>query len=103
MRPTDDERRDVCPADPDASGRERLLRDAARVVCGERSEAYGAVEDCFGSIADMWAAYLAHPITARDVANMMVLLKVARNARPGHRDNWVDIAGYAACGAEVDA
>lgn len=41
-------------------------------------------------------------VCARDVANMMVLLKVARNKASWHRDNWVDIAGYAACGAEVD-
>ena len=33
---------------------------------------------------------------------MMILLKVSRNRRLGVRDNWVDIAGYAACGAECE-
>ena len=37
-------------------------------------------------------------IDSKDVAMMMILLKVARAAVPGiHLDNYVDIAGYAAC------
>ena len=36
-------------------------------------------------------------ITAKDVAAMMMLVKVARFANdPAHRDNLVDICGYAA-------
>ena len=32
---------------------------------------------------------------------MMALLKIARvKYNPRHADSWVDIAGYAACGAE---
>lgn len=40
--------------------------------------------------------------TASDVANMMILLKIARgaNGKP-KEDNWIDIAGYAACGGEL--
>ena len=35
------------------------------------------------------------------IANMMILLKVARlKSSPSHKDSWVDVAGYAACGAE---
>ena len=30
-------------------------------------------------------------------------IKVARQAGRGKLDNWVDIAGYAACGAEITA
>lgn len=29
--------------------------------------------------------------------------KVARQAGRGKLDNWIDIAGYAACGAEITA
>lgn len=38
-----------------------------------------------------------------DVAAMMALLKIARIAS-GHAkaDNWVDLAGYAACGGEIE-
>jgi len=36
-----------------------------------------------------------------DVALMMALLKIARlKGNPIHGDSWVDLAGYAACGAE---
>jgi hypothetical protein len=35
---------------------------------------------------------------------MLGLLKIARlRANPTHRDSWVDLAGYAACGYEVAA
>jgi len=60
------------------------------------------------SVLPEGSIYMDIAVEPRDVANMMILLKVARNNHahpddPGHRDNWVDIAGYAACGAEVDA
>lgn len=39
---------------------------------------------------------------AEGIALMMILFKVARNiANFRKTDNWVDIAGYAACGGEI--
>ena len=36
------------------------------------------------------------------MAIMMALLKIARISKnPQHMDNWVDLAGYAACGGEI--
>lgn len=87
----------------DDSERKNLLQDAIKTVCKDRADTYGDMESNFDDIAALWTAYLGFNVEPRDVANMMVLLKVARNKTPGHRDNWVDIAGYAACGAEVDA
>lgn len=84
------------------SEREQLLEDAKRIVCGERADQHGGVGDSFCNIARLWAAYLHEEIKPRDVANMMILLKIARNNQNIHRDNWIDIAGYAACGAECD-
>lgn len=83
--------------------RKQLLKDAKKIVCGERSKQYGSAEDSFCNIARLWGAYLHEEINSRDVANMMILLKIARNNQSIHRDNWVDIAGYAACGAECDS
>lgn len=41
-------------------------------------------------------------ITPVNVAAMMALLKIARTkANPAYLDSWVDLAGYAACGAEA--
>lgn len=73
---------------------ETVLDEAERIVGGARAESYGKAERNLGRIAAMWAAYLDHPVTARDVAQMMVLLKVARDAHRAKRDNLVDQAGY---------
>lgn len=84
--------------------REELLEKARICVCGEREQDYGTPEDNFGLIADLWSDYLQTQIDGRDVAAMMILLKAARIAtspRGGTDDTWVDIAGYAACGAEI--
>ena len=46
--------------------------------------------------------HLGTPVKAHDVAVMMALLKVARiKQNPQHIDNWVDGAGYFACGGEI--
>ena len=78
--------------------REEVLNTALEVVT-QRNVQYGKPENVFGTIASMWSAYLNTPITDTDVANMMILLKLARmKNNPNHFDNYVDIAGYAACG-----
>lgn len=80
--------------------RREILTDAAVCVCSDRNLMYGGPEDNFDVIAAMWSAYLGMPVTAADVAAMMILFKVARiaTAEKPSRDSYVDIAGYAACG-----
>ena len=82
--------------------RTEVLNQANQITTGERQEAYGTPEDNFTKIAAMWSAYLDVVIKPEDVASMMILLKTARVAS-GQKvaDNWVDIAGYAACGGEI--
>lgn len=101
------------PSEPDGTTgkqtREEILELAKKCVCQDRQDRYGNLEDNFGTIANYWAAYLQSVgikdldfLDSYDVANMMVLLKVARCAsNPRHKDNWIDIAGYAACGGEL--
>ena len=84
--------------------RKRVLSEAERCVCGQRAQDYGTPEDSFQKIGTFWTAYLnyAVKIDAEDVAAMMALLKIARiSENPQHMDNWVDLAGYAACGGEI--
>lgn len=88
-------------AAPAVTEREKLLDEAKAIVCGDRDEQYGNPENAFWCIAEMWTSYLGTEITASNVCDMMVLLKVARNSHQQKRDNLVDIAGYAACAAEV--
>ena len=81
--------------------RKELLDAAAGCVLHDRANQYGDVEDNFGRIAELWTKYLGVQLAPHDVAAMMVLLKIARlRANPHHDDSWVDLAGYAACGAE---
>jgi len=82
--------------------RKDCLETAMGYVCGDRAADYGSVEDNFGKIASLWSAYLGWEIEPRDVAAMMALMKVARVKAGKKNDNWVDLAGYAACGAEID-
>lgn len=88
--------------------REEILKAAEKCVCGDREQDYGRPEDNFQRIADLWNAYcgltgMVNGFEPKDVAAMMALVKIARIAS-GHAkaDNWCDLAGYAACGGELE-
>lgn len=77
-----------------------VVNKAIDTVIGHRLETYGPPNDSFDQIARMWQAYLDRrttgDLTVCDVANMMILMKVSRNAVNRTTDNHVDIIGYAA-------
>lgn len=82
--------------------RAEVLKKAEQITTTDREKQYGDPEDNFSAIAKMWSGYLNCPVQPVDVAAMMILLKVARvGSGQTVPDNWVDIAGYAACGAEI--
>jgi len=73
-----------------------LLQEADAIINGERQKDYGPPAESFGRIARLWSDYLDQELTALDVANLMILLKVSRAKTGGfHRDSYVDCAGYA--------
>ena len=91
---------------------------AAGKAVADRGLNYGSPEDNFERIARRWNVCLENigygvrretvygmlprRLTAADVASMMIDVKLARlENSPDHADSWIDIAGYAACGAEV--
>lgn len=78
-----------------------ILGKAAHIVTRDRNVQYGPPENTFQRIANLWTAYLGdYEFLPTDVAAMLALLKIARLAsNPVHEDSWVDLAGYAACGA----
>lgn len=95
-------------AKPELKTRQDILDAAMEIVAGKREE-YGDPEDSFETIAELWSAYLraaSHrsdlEIASTDVAVMMVLLKVARCVGSQKIDNYIDMAGYAACAGELD-
>lgn len=84
--------------------RKECLDAAGKAVLTDRAREYGRPEDSFALIAALWSRYTGCDISTADVAAMMILLKLARvEGNPRHADSWVDIAGYAACGAECAA
>ena len=84
--------------------RSETLHKAKACVCGQRENEYGSPEDNFTAIAGFWSVYKGVEFTANDVAMMMALLKIAR-IRTGTAtdDSYVDLAGYAACGADINS
>lgn len=71
-----------------------ILSEAQALITGDRRAEYGAADASFGRIATMWTAYLGRPVTGHDVACMMALLKLAREAHCHKADNLIDAAGY---------
>ena len=93
--------------------RKEILEAAAKCVCGDREQDYGRPENNFRTIAGLWTVYMREKccgadsdlcIMPTDVAALLALLKIARIAS-GHAkdDNWIDLAGYAACGGEIES
>lgn len=86
------------------TNRNLILEKAKSIISGEREGTYGSPEDSFAVISQLWTAYLGKDISTDDVANMMILLKVARNSSGVYKeDNWIDICGYAALGGELQS
>lgn len=91
--------------------RKEILAAAERCVCGQREQDYGTPENSFKVIGELWEVYIKEKcvgtdtivtIVPEDVAALLGLLKIARIATGhGKDDNWVDLAGYAACGGEL--
>jgi len=82
--------------------RSEILETAHQAVTVDRAATHGDAERNFGLIAAYWSAHLDHPVSAVDVAAMMVLFKMARlRGNPGHSDNAVDACGYAAIAGEL--
>lgn len=83
--------------------RAEVLDSAKKCVCGGREHDHGTPENNFTMIANLWSAYTGQQFTAKDVAMMMALLKVARIKTGKAEDSYVDLAGYAACACEIES
>jgi len=83
-----------------------ILDEAKRIVTQDRNRQYGPPEDLFAAIGMIWMGLdLARGDRARnavDVGLYLAALKLARaSVNPGHRDSFVDGAGYLACAGEI--
>jgi hypothetical protein len=80
---------------------ETLLGHAADLV-NRRRCAYGYPTALFERVAVRWSQVLGTKMTPAQVIVCLIDLKVARLSHdPRHLDSIIDVAGYAACLAEV--
>jgi hypothetical protein len=62
-----------------------------------RGANYGHPIEMHKRIAELWSAYLGYPIQPNEVAILMCLVKISRQAQnPGVADNYTDALGYIA-------
>ena len=89
--------------------RDTVLEEARLIINGPRQELYGPAEVNFKRCADRWSQQLEgrgkmlpfDTLDAKDVALMMVELKLARLATRYSRDSVIDAIGYLAIYAEL--
>lgn len=72
----------------------QIAYDATGTVSNDRMTTHGDPETTHEAVAKMWTAYLGVPIDGAEVAQMMVLLKIARAHRGYDRDHYLDQIGY---------
>jgi len=95
-------------AAPSLPPRAKALREAEKLITGDRNKSYGSPTQNFQNTADLWNVQFRHKLapgeqfTPSDVAQAMVQLKMARMIAGKKRDNWIDVIGYAGCGVECD-
>ena len=87
-----------------------FLDAVEKLVCKDRNVTHGDAEDNFRVIADLWNVYLRNSkgadntddLNNKDVAIMMCLFKISRlMTNVNNMENWLDLAGYAACGGGI--
>lgn len=78
-----------------------LMRTLAGTL-RKRGKDYGSMRANHERIAAIWSVVLERPVTPEQVALCMAGVKIARLVQsPNHEDSWLDLAGYAAVGAEI--
>lgn len=85
--------------------RHEVLIQASELIDGARHQNYGSAHKNFDDIARIWSVLRdgsKDEFDGVDVAMFMIATKLARLMKsPNNPDHWVDIAGYAALGAEI--
>lgn len=82
--------------------RDEALRIAGILINGSRAQQYGDAVASMERIAALFGAYLGIELKAKDAAALLALLKISRISSSEKADNWIDLIGYAAIGAETE-
>ena len=71
-----------------------LAYEATGTVDNDRMDTHGPPDETLKTVAGMWSAYLDTWIEDHHVAQMLLLMKIARARNSYHRDHYVDQVGY---------
>lgn len=86
--------------------RGRALTTANELIHSDRNLSYGEPTANFSNIAALWSTQFGHklkePFSRAEVAQALVLLKMARMIASPKADTYIDAAGYIACGLECE-
>lgn len=72
-----------------------ILKEADRLVDGDRGDDYGDPKIMYKRMAELWSAVIGYTITPEQVILCMIATKLGRESLKHKRDNLVDLAGYA--------
>lgn len=90
----------AAPETTRSGGRGGILAEAHNLVGGDRQKEYGHPLDTHKATAGMWNSWLERrlgkeiSLSAEDVALMLVMVKLAREAHAHKHDNLLDAIGY---------
>jgi len=83
--------------------RNEILKKAKSKINGDRHKDYGEAYENHQNIARLWSVILQKEITADQVYQCMIAVKLGRLIHsPNHEDSAIDICGYGALLGESD-
>ena len=75
--------------------------ESVQQTIDQRGQEYGTPADNLKRISTLWSMHIGFELSEYDVAIMMVMLKLARNANDHKDDNLLDAAAYLALADSV--
>lgn len=72
-----------------------VLKEASIMLNGSRYDAYGDPVENFERIAELASILTGYKLTPKDIAMIMIAVKLSRETYKHKMDNLIDIAGYA--------
>ena len=84
------------------NAQDSILTEAHALVYGQKEQLYGDATADMERVATMWTAILGTPVEPWQIPLCMVAIKLSRLCHKRYKDGWVDVAGWADVGAQVD-
>jgi hypothetical protein len=77
--------------------RDEVLKNAMKLINGDRAKDYGDAYDNHKNIASLWSVVFGFKVMVWQVYLCLILVKIARLVQsPKHLDSIIDIPGYSA-------